>query len=351
MTNAESNFELAVKFIKGEGVEKDVDKATALLTEAAAAGHIKAQYNLGVMYLNGIGTGKDIDKATDCFKQAANQGHEQARHALEKICKTLSITEIQTPIEAGVSPNPHEKLNECLACQSCNKYNLLTAKFCVNCGVKLQDNSKSITRKPSNKRANADTTSETTPIVITSNTTGGSAPAQPNVAQAPETSSPVTHYEIEANVQSSKEKITIGGLGVVGHRNFGIIGALIGLVVAVYFNSSSVDLTQLNNKWRCQKWIDGDLTDQIINYQFRDGSYMWEVSKGYGANLLAIPGRYTLDGNHIEMTSYNYTILADGSKGRANSNAQKGEITKLTKDTLKMTLDSGFKMKFECSKF
>lgn len=253
MTNAESNFELAVKFIKGEDVEKDVDKATALLIKAAAAGHIKAQYNLGVMYLNGIGTGKNIDKATDCFNQAANQGHEQARHALEKICKTLSITEIQTPIEAGVSPNPHEKSNECLACQSCNKNNLLTAKFCVNCGVKLQGNSESITRKPSNEHANArfiDTTSENNPIVMPSNNAGGTAPARPSVSL--KVTAAFEENKTNEKIVEPLVKQYPASLTKENSRRLKVTALILIVAISAYFLPTQYYKHSIQGKWRCE---------------------------------------------------------------------------------------------------
>lgn len=103
MTTADSNYERAMTYIKGDGVEKSAAKATAFLIAAADAGHTKAQYNLGVMYLNGIGTEKSLERAVERFQQAASKGHEQARRSLEKI---------------GKASNPEPSVDIKLSCES-----------------------------------------------------------------------------------------------------------------------------------------------------------------------------------------------------------------------------------------
>ncbi|MEB0141259.1 tetratricopeptide repeat protein, partial [Undibacterium sp. CCC2.1] len=68
-------FLQAVKFLKGDGVERSVDIASKLFHVAAEAGHDKAQFNLGVMYLNGIGVVKNKLLAIYWLERAASLGN------------------------------------------------------------------------------------------------------------------------------------------------------------------------------------------------------------------------------------------------------------------------------------
>ena len=76
---ATAQHNLGVMYAKGEGVEKDLDKAAELYEQAAAQGEVAAQYNLGIMYKDGIGVEKDLHKAAEFYKQAAAQGHAPAQ--------------------------------------------------------------------------------------------------------------------------------------------------------------------------------------------------------------------------------------------------------------------------------
>ncbi|EJK57540.1 hypothetical protein THAOC_22406 [Thalassiosira oceanica] len=64
------------------GLQKDIQKAVELWTEAAERGSIVALYNLGVAYDRGQGDVQDKEKAANFFAKAAMQGHVLARHNL-----------------------------------------------------------------------------------------------------------------------------------------------------------------------------------------------------------------------------------------------------------------------------
>ncbi|EJK66344.1 hypothetical protein THAOC_12742, partial [Thalassiosira oceanica] len=66
----------------GVGLQKDMQKAIDLYTEAADLGSIKAVYNLGVLYDNGVGVGQDEAKAAEFYKRAAMQGHVESSNNL-----------------------------------------------------------------------------------------------------------------------------------------------------------------------------------------------------------------------------------------------------------------------------
>jgi TPR repeat protein len=65
---------LGMRFEKGEGVPKNLQKAAELYQKAADQGHADAQCNLGLLYQNGEGVPKDVRKAAELFQKAADQG-------------------------------------------------------------------------------------------------------------------------------------------------------------------------------------------------------------------------------------------------------------------------------------
>ncbi len=50
---------------------------------SATEGNPEAQYQLGIMYAKGDGVNKDRDRANKWLRKAANQGHAKAQRALE----------------------------------------------------------------------------------------------------------------------------------------------------------------------------------------------------------------------------------------------------------------------------
>lgn len=72
---AKAQFNLAVKYSTGHGVEKDEVEALKWFTKAADNGDAKAQYNVGVCYNNAIGTERNEALASKYFRMAADQGY------------------------------------------------------------------------------------------------------------------------------------------------------------------------------------------------------------------------------------------------------------------------------------
>ena len=66
----------------GHGLEKNVQSAVELWTEAAELGSIKACYELGRSYYNGDGVGQDRAKAVGHWQRAAMKGHVESRDSL-----------------------------------------------------------------------------------------------------------------------------------------------------------------------------------------------------------------------------------------------------------------------------
>lgn len=72
----------------GLGIEKDLKEAFKLYQLASDEGNSSnAQYNLGLMYLKGDGIEKNIDKTIEYWTKSSEQGFEVAKNSLEKLCK------------------------------------------------------------------------------------------------------------------------------------------------------------------------------------------------------------------------------------------------------------------------
>ncbi len=73
--SAQELYELAMKYIYGDGVPENNELALKLLTQAHDMGHIEATYNLGICYHYGYGTGVDLEKAYNLYLESANGGY------------------------------------------------------------------------------------------------------------------------------------------------------------------------------------------------------------------------------------------------------------------------------------
>ncbi len=73
-----AQYNLAVMYQKGDGVEKDDEKALFWYEKAAEANLAIAQYNLGMIYYAGEIVEKDDEKAKALWRKAADQGFDKA---------------------------------------------------------------------------------------------------------------------------------------------------------------------------------------------------------------------------------------------------------------------------------
>jgi len=73
---------LAFKYLSGEGVPKDIQKALHWYQKGAEGGDPDAQYNLGAMYASGEGVEANQMIASKWFQKAADQGHTMAMNNL-----------------------------------------------------------------------------------------------------------------------------------------------------------------------------------------------------------------------------------------------------------------------------
>lgn len=89
----DAQFDLGVSYDNGEGIEKDENEAVRWYRKAAEQGHVAAQYNLAVCYDNGEGIEKDEDEAVKWYRKAAEQGHKDAKYNLKIYQKKLNEEE------------------------------------------------------------------------------------------------------------------------------------------------------------------------------------------------------------------------------------------------------------------
>ena len=77
-----AQFNLAVMYYEGEGVEKDLKQAAIWCSKAAEQGYSVAQFSLGVMYNKGKGVEKDREQAASWYLKAAKHGDADAQFNL-----------------------------------------------------------------------------------------------------------------------------------------------------------------------------------------------------------------------------------------------------------------------------
>ena len=70
---------------KGDGVEKNKEKAVKWYRKGAKRGDANAQYNLGRMYEKGDGVEKNKEKAVEWYQKGAEQGNIDAQRKLKAL--------------------------------------------------------------------------------------------------------------------------------------------------------------------------------------------------------------------------------------------------------------------------
>ncbi|HEX7777106.1 MAG TPA: tetratricopeptide repeat protein, partial [Parvibaculum sp.] len=95
--------------LEGDGVPKKLDAAAFWFHEAALAGSPIAQYNLAVMYEGGLGVDKDMPRALGWYALAARSGNQHAIDRLAVLVPALPGPKAPSPADAPaakVAPAP-----------------------------------------------------------------------------------------------------------------------------------------------------------------------------------------------------------------------------------------------------
>ena len=80
--NATAQFNLAVMYLTGRGVQQDYSAAALWFRKAAEQGYARAQSNLGTLYRDGQGVAQNDAEAVMWFRKAADQGDAVAEFLL-----------------------------------------------------------------------------------------------------------------------------------------------------------------------------------------------------------------------------------------------------------------------------
>lgn len=80
-----AQYNLAILYFTGQGVDQDLSKAFYWTEAAAQQGHVNAQFNLGSLYMSGQGIQQNADEGVVWFARAAKAGHADAAFALASL--------------------------------------------------------------------------------------------------------------------------------------------------------------------------------------------------------------------------------------------------------------------------
>jgi TPR repeat protein len=75
-----AQFNLAILYFSGRGVERDYQQAFRWTRAAADQGHTQAQFNLGALYYEGQGTRRDREVALQWYVRAGNADYAPAQY-------------------------------------------------------------------------------------------------------------------------------------------------------------------------------------------------------------------------------------------------------------------------------
>ncbi len=90
----QSQRQLGVMYLLGQGIDPDYDMALEWFNKAAAQGEDIAQYQLGVMYADGKGVAQNNVQAHMWYSLSAQQGNENARIRLDELTEQMTAAEI-----------------------------------------------------------------------------------------------------------------------------------------------------------------------------------------------------------------------------------------------------------------
>ncbi len=79
---AEAQNNLAIMYNNGDGVEQSYTEAVKWYRKAVEQGHVTAQFNLAIMYYDGEGVEQSYTEAVKWFRKAAKQGFANAQNSL-----------------------------------------------------------------------------------------------------------------------------------------------------------------------------------------------------------------------------------------------------------------------------
>jgi len=83
--NANAQFDLALLYLNGKGIQKDARRAFKWFHKAARKNHTEAKFQMGLNFLRARGVKRNTYLAAYWFKLASKSGHKIARSYLANI--------------------------------------------------------------------------------------------------------------------------------------------------------------------------------------------------------------------------------------------------------------------------
>ena len=88
--DCEAQYTLAHLYLKGRGsLVQDVVAAVNWFEKAAALHHRDAAFDLAILYLEGLFVAKDLDKARYWLEEAADNGHAEAQYLSGRVYRRI----------------------------------------------------------------------------------------------------------------------------------------------------------------------------------------------------------------------------------------------------------------------
>lgn len=83
--NSNAQFDLALLYLNGDGVKKDMRRAFKWFHRAARKNHVEAKFQMGLNFLNARGVKRNSSLAAYWFKLSSKNGHKLARKYLANL--------------------------------------------------------------------------------------------------------------------------------------------------------------------------------------------------------------------------------------------------------------------------
>ena len=92
--STDAKRELAIRLLEGKGMQKNEEKAVALLAECVAHRDIHAMLTLGKCYAHGKGVEPDSERAKTLICNAAKKGNKEAQALMDLMNRRGRVSEL-----------------------------------------------------------------------------------------------------------------------------------------------------------------------------------------------------------------------------------------------------------------
>ncbi len=108
--DAEASYELGTKYAFGEGVDKDLDTAVKLITDAAQGGYSQALRTLVLAYENGgLGLSVDHERAVSWLREGVAR---KDPWSIQRLAQSYEQGELGLPVNLDEAKNYRDMLSE-----------------------------------------------------------------------------------------------------------------------------------------------------------------------------------------------------------------------------------------------